>query len=89
MTDPVQAAAVSGDGNEARERTAVFVARAWLHGEPSTVAATVTYSLDVSRPGRVTLALSGAEQVTEAVVRWLEELVAAEATAGDGPVTDG
>ena len=80
---------MSENADEDRERTAVFIARAWLHGEPPTVAATVTYSLDVSEPGRVTLALSGAKQVTDAVVRWLDELVAAEATAGDGPVTDG
>jgi hypothetical protein len=80
---------VSENVDEDRERTAVFVVRAWLHGEPPTVAATITYSLDVSEPGRVRLAVSGAKQVTDAVVRWLDELVAAEATTGDGPVTGG
>jgi hypothetical protein len=80
---------VSENAHENHERTAVFVARAWLHGEPPTLAATVTYSLDVSEPGRVTLALSGAKQITDAVVRWLDELVAAETADGDGPVTDG
>jgi hypothetical protein len=67
----------------------VLVVRAWLHGEPPNLAATVTYSVDVARPERVTLAVVGAEQVTSAVVRWLDELAAAETGTGDGPVTDG
>ena len=75
-------------GGGVPERTGVLVVRAWLHGKPPVVAAHLVYTIDVSRPGRVTLAASGAAAVTAAVARWLDEFSASPVT-GDASVTEG
>jgi hypothetical protein len=65
----------------------VLVVRAWLHGDPPSVAARITYTVDVSRPDRVTVAVAGEDELARVISRWLHEVVAG-ATTGDGPVTE-
>jgi hypothetical protein len=73
-------------GTAAPERTAVLVARAWLHGDPPALVARITYTVDVTEPDRVTVAASGADEIVDAIRRWIDEL-ATLAAARDGPVT--
>jgi hypothetical protein len=69
------------------ERTAVLVARAWSHGEPATLVARITCTVDVSLPERVVIEAVGEEEIVAAVRAWLADLERA-LRAGDGPVTD-
>jgi hypothetical protein len=59
----------------APERAAVLVIRAWLHGDPPTLAARIVSTLDVARPERSTRAVTGPDGVSRAVAEWLEELL--------------
>jgi len=72
-------------GPAVHERTAVLVVRAWLHGDPPVLAARITYTVDVLRPGEVAVAAAGVDDILDTVSRWLDEFVA---RAGDEPVTD-
>ena len=74
-------------GGVARKPTALLVVAAWREGSPPRLAARITYTIDAARPGRVTLAAAGAEEIAAAVNDWLDEIAKAE-TRRDATVTD-
>jgi len=53
----------------------VLVIRAWLHGDPPTLAARIVSTLDVARPERSTRAVTGPDKISRAVAEWLEDLL--------------
>jgi len=74
-------------GAAAREPTALLVVAAWREGTPPRIAARITYTVDTSRPGRVSVVAAGADEIAAAVSEWLDQI---ETAAGrrDAPVTD-
>ena len=74
-------------GAAARKPTALLVVAAWREGAPPRLAARITYTVDASRVGRVTVTASGAEEIAATVSEWLSQLEAA-ARRGDAAVTD-
>ena len=61
-------------GAAAREPTALLVVGAWHEGAPPRLAARITYTVDTSRPGRVTVTAAGADEIAAAVNKWLDEI---------------
>lgn len=59
------------ESNGSHKPTSLLLVRAWPHGDPPTLAARLTYCLDISRPDLVTITAGGAEDVKRAVARWL------------------
>jgi hypothetical protein len=74
-------------GAAAREPTALLVVAAWHEGSPPRLAARITYSVDTSRPGRVTVTAAGADEIAAAVNEWLDEIDRAGGRR-DAAVTD-
>jgi hypothetical protein len=74
-------------GAAAREPTALLVVAAWREGTPPRLAARITYTVDTSRPGRVTVTAAGVDEIAAAVSEWLDQVEAA-AGSGDAAVTD-
>jgi hypothetical protein len=74
-------------GAAAREPTALLVVAAWREGAPPRIAARITYTVDTSRAGRVTVTATGVDEIAAAVSEWLDEI---ERAAGrrDAAVTD-
>ena len=70
----------------AARSTAVLVVSAWREGEPSVVAARITYTLDVASADRSTVTAAGVDAIDAVVRRWLDE-VQASGDAGDESVT--
>jgi hypothetical protein len=58
----------------AAKPTAVLVVSAWREGEPSVVAARITYTLDVTQPHRLTVTAAGVDAIAAVVRRWLDEV---------------
>jgi hypothetical protein len=58
------------------ERTGVLVVRAWIEGDPPQLKARITQTTDVATREPVSSAASTAEQIYDAVRRWLEEFEA-------------
>jgi hypothetical protein len=71
----------------AAKPTAVLLVSAWHEGEPSLVAARITYTLDVAQSHRFTVTAAGVDAIGAVVRRWLDE-VQASRQAGDAPVTE-
>jgi hypothetical protein len=59
-------------GADVRKPTAVLVVSAWHEGEPPKVAARITYTLDVTKPSRVSVAAAGIGEIEAVVRRWLD-----------------
>jgi hypothetical protein len=74
-------------GAAAREPTALLVVAAWREGTPPTIAARITYTVDTSLPGRVTVTAAGADEIGAVVNEWLDQIDRA-AGRRDAPVTD-
>jgi hypothetical protein len=74
-------------GAAAREPTALLVVAAWREGTPPRIAARITYTVDTSRPGRVTVTAAGADEIAAAVKEWLDQIDRA-AGRRDAAVTD-
>lgn len=74
-------------GAAVRQPTAVLVVSAWREGTPPRVAARITYTLDVTRPDRVTATAAGVDEIEAVVRRWLGE-VESYRPSGDAPVTE-
>ena len=74
-------------GAATRKPTALLLVAAWHEGAPPRLAARITYTVDASRPGRVTVTVAGADEITSAVSEWLAQLEAV-ATRRDAAVTD-
>jgi hypothetical protein len=74
-------------GAPTRKPTAVLVVTVWHEGAPPRLAARITYTVDVSKPGRVTLTAAGMEEITAAVAEWHEQIEAATKRC-DATVTD-
>lgn len=74
-------------GAAARKPTALLVVAAWHEGAPPRLAARITYTVDTSRGGRVTVTAAGADEVSAAVSEWLGQVEAA-ARRRDAAVTD-
>lgn len=74
-------------GAAARQPTAVLVVSAWYEGAPPRLAARITSTLDVTRPERVVVVVTGAEEIVGVVRRWVADIAASEAP-GDASVTD-
>ena len=74
-------------GAAAREPTALLVVAAWHEGAPPRIAARITYTVDTSRPDRVTVRVAGRDEITSAVSEWLAQVEAA-ARRRDAAVTD-
>jgi hypothetical protein len=74
-------------GGVARKPTALLVVAAWREGSPPRLAARITYTIDATRPGRVTLTAAGPEDIAGAVNDWLGEIAKAERRR-DAAVTD-
>jgi hypothetical protein len=67
--------------------TAVLVVSAWRQGVPPRLTARIIYTLDVTRPDRVTVTTASADEIETVVGRWLEEFQ--RGGSGDAPVTAG
>lgn len=74
-------------GAPARKPTALLVVAAWREGAPPRLAARITYTIDAARPSRVTVTVSGADEIAAAVAEWLEQVEQA-ARPRDAAVTD-
>lgn len=74
-------------GAAAREPTALLVVAAWHEGTPPRLAARITYTVDSSKPGRVSVLAAGADEIAAAVHEWLGEIEKATGRR-DAPVTD-
>jgi hypothetical protein len=74
-------------GAAAREPTALLVVAAWHEGVPPRIAARITYTVDTSRPGRVTVTAAGVDEIAAAVTEWLDQISRA-AGRRDAAVTD-
>ena len=74
-------------GAAARKPTALLLVAAWHEGAPPRLAARITYTIDASRSGRVTVTAAGADEIVASVGEWLHE-VEAVANARDAAVTD-
>ena len=66
------------------ERTAVFVIRAWIEGEPPSLRTRMTRTFDVTAANETTEASASVDEVCSIVRRWLEQLQ----EPGDGRVTE-
>ena len=71
----------------ARKPTALLVVAAWHEGVPPRIAARITYTVDASRAGRVTVTAAGRDEIAAVFGDWLNE-IAADASRRDAAVTD-
>ena len=74
-------------GAPARKPTALLVVSAWREGAPPRLAARITYTIDAARPSRVTVTVSGADEIAAAVAEWLQQVEQA-GSRRDATVTD-
>jgi hypothetical protein len=74
-------------GTAAAKPRAVLLVAAWHEGEPSLVAARITYTFDVRQSHRFTVTAAGVDAISAVVRRWLDD-VQASRHAGDAPVTE-
>ncbi|HEV8250445.1 MAG TPA: hypothetical protein VGQ15_10775 [Gaiellaceae bacterium] len=74
-------------GPARRKPTALLVVTAWHEGATPRLAARITYTIDASQPGRVTVTAAGADEIVATVAGWLDEVEAA-ARRRDATVTD-
>ena len=74
-------------GAAARQPTAVLVVSAWYEGAPPRLAARITSTLDVTRPERVVVVVTGEEEIVGVVRQWVADIATSEAP-GDASVTD-
>jgi hypothetical protein len=58
--------------------TAVLLISAWHEGQPSELAARITYTLDATGPDRVTITASGVDAIGDVVRDWLDEIDTAQ-----------
>ena len=61
-------------GAAARKPTALLVVAAWPEGAPPRLSARITYTIDATRPERVTVTAVGAEEIAAWVGEWLNKV---------------